>query len=111
MPTFHTSICHEYRHENGKGESIAHARVYERLGNLWLTDVWCHPDERNTGRARAILDAMIRDLGGRAIYLEVAPYTDAPLDGTMLVAFYGKLGFIETPVPGVLYRPTQEPAP
>jgi GNAT superfamily N-acetyltransferase len=105
MPQFHTLICHEYRHENGKAEAIAHIRVYERLGELWLTDVWVHPDEREQGRASALLRAVITDLGSRRIFLEIAPYTDAPLGGAKLAAFYSAFGFVETAVPGVLCRP------
>jgi GNAT superfamily N-acetyltransferase len=104
-PTYYTLICHEYRHENGKSEAIAHARVYERLGELWCTDVWCHPDERGKGRATQVMQAMIADLGGRRIFLEIAPYTDAPLDGIMLAEFYKRFGFAPTEVPGVLCRP------
>jgi hypothetical protein len=110
MPTFHTTICHEYRHENGKGEPVAHARVYERIGELWLTDVWCSPDDRNSGRATTIMQALIVDLGHRRIWLEIAPYTDAPLGGDRLAAFYSKFGFTATEVPGVMCRPAQEPA-
>lgn len=31
------AACHEYYQDNAKGEHIAHARVYRRLGRLWLT--------------------------------------------------------------------------
>jgi GNAT superfamily N-acetyltransferase len=100
----YTLVSHEYRQENGKAEPIAHARVCQRPGGLWLTDVWTHADHRNEGRAGALLTALLADLGERDMYLEIAPYTDAPMDADALAAFYGRYGFQATGVPGVLRR-------
>ena len=98
------SARHEYYQQDAKGENIAHARVYNRVGRLWLTDVWVDPAYRRQGRAGALLTALLADLGTQPIYLELAPYTDQPLDEAQLARLYGRAGFVATDVPGVLYR-------
>ena len=49
MTPMHVTHCYEVH--DAKGENIAHARVKEAPGGLWLTDVWCHADYRRQGKA------------------------------------------------------------
>lgn len=66
--------------------------------------MWVDPEYRRQGRAQAVLAALIADLGTRPIYLEIAPYADAPLEEAQLLALYSRFGFVVTAVPVVLYR-------
>lgn len=87
-------------------DSIAWAKVYRRPeGHLWLGSLWVAGSERHKGYAAALLRAVLRECGSEPLYLEVAPYADRPLDSAALMAFYGRFGFVETPVPGIMHRP------
>ena len=97
-------VMHTYEIQDAKGENIAHARVKETPGGLWLTDVWCHADYRQQGKASALIVRVVDDWSARDLYLSVEPYTDRPLDADALAAFYARHGFEATDVPGVMRR-------
>jgi GNAT superfamily N-acetyltransferase len=101
-------ISHRYKFDDGKGETIAHLMVFERNGTIWLTDLWVHPEHREQGRARRLMEAAIARFGSEDIYLEAQPYTDQPVDLTALTAWYGGFGFVATDVPNVLRRSAKE---
>jgi GNAT superfamily N-acetyltransferase len=86
-------------------DSLGWAKVVRgETGVLWLTAVWVHPDRRGHGWATALLRTVVREWGCEPLYLRVEPYTDRPLNAAALTAFYGRFGFVETCVPGVLRR-------
>lgn len=101
-------ISHRYEQQDGKGDCVAHVEVKDVDGVLWLTNLWVAPEQRNNGRASALMTAALIEWQARDLYLSVEPYTDQPLAAAQLRSYYRDYGFAETVVPGVMHR---APAP
>lgn len=99
---------HRYSFDDAKGECIAHIKVYERHGAIWLSDLWVHAEHRRQGRATRLMRAALARYGCETIYLEASPYTDQAVDLGTLTAWYGRFGFVATDVPNVMVRPATD---
>lgn len=99
---------HRYSFDDAKGECIAHIKVIERYGTIWLTDLWVHPEHRKQGRATRLMEVALARYGCETIYLEASPYTDQAVDLGHLTAWYGRFGFVVTDVPNILMRPATD---
>lgn len=99
------TITHRYSIIDAKNETVAHVEVCDTAGVLWVSNLWVGPEHRRKGYATALLARAVIEWSHQELYLQVAPYTDQPLDSAQLAAFYGSFGFAPTTVPGVLHRP------
>jgi GNAT superfamily N-acetyltransferase len=99
-------IEYTYQIQDGKDDnSLAWTKLIRRPnGVLWVSALWVHPEHRGKGWARSLLSTVVREWGHEALYLEVAPYTDRPMDSERLTCFYASFGFVETPVPAIMMR-------
>jgi GNAT superfamily N-acetyltransferase len=98
------SAMHRYYLADTQSEYTAHVEIDEADGVLWMTNLWVSEELRGKGVARALISRALKDWPGRTIYLTIRPYADKPVDFERLKAFYTKMGFIATDVPGVLKR-------
>lgn len=98
-------VTYSYEIRDADGENIAHARVKETPGGLWLTDVWCKAAHRRKGLATKLVTRVVQDWCNHDLFLSVEPYTDQPMGAPALQVFYLSFGFQFTGVPYVLHRP------
>jgi GNAT superfamily N-acetyltransferase len=90
---------------DGKNETIASVKVYERHGVQWMTDVWVDPAHRRKGLATRLIRDAIARFGRDDLYLQVHSYYDRPLADEQLIAFYGRFGFaLVEGAPGMMKR-------
>ena len=98
---------HRYAMCDGKGDPTAHVEVVDRVGVLWLTNLWVTPEQRRKGCAVALMVAAVAAWQAHDVYLQVQPYTDQIMDVDALAALYRSFGFSSTPVPGIMHRPAR----
>lgn len=103
---------HWFRIFDGEGESIAQCRVYPSHGQWWITDVWVNHKHRRRGLATKVIAAALMRYGGRAdLYLQITPYSNQPMEGEQLAAFYASFGFCPMAWPGGMMRPKRKYTP
>jgi len=98
---------HRYRIDDDQGSTVAHVEIRDDAGVLWLTNLWVQGSKRGQGWAAALLARAVGEWQAHDLYLQVAPYTDQPIDVPRLTVFYGSFGFAPTTVPGVMHRPAR----
>ena len=101
-------VTHRYESLSGAGDVVGHVEVHRREGSWWLTNLWVHPERRGKGLGGELLAEALRDNPGE-LFLQVAPYTDAPLSYESLARWYGAHGFERTSVPTIMRRPAEDP--
>jgi ribosomal protein S18 acetylase RimI-like enzyme len=99
------SMKTEFIIADAMNDSRGYAVVVRRQQRtLWVTSLWVHPEQRQQGYAAALLRAVVSEFGDEPLYLEVAPYSDRPLDAAALEALYARFDFRMTSVPGIMCR-------
>jgi GNAT superfamily N-acetyltransferase len=96
----HHTIAHDHCPEQNeerfelitRGASIAYANVIDRGHEMWIAELWVHPDHRTHGFGTCLLKALLSRHRLRPIALSPDPFEDGP-DTDTLASWYARHGF------------------
>jgi GNAT superfamily N-acetyltransferase len=102
MSASHTVIHERFEDENEDRFELAgragYATAIDQGRQVWIAELWVHPDRCGQGRATALLEAVIAHYAGRVLALSAEPFgmTEdgaAGLSADQLAAWYARHGF------------------